>query len=534
MKNKTATKVISYLVAVTMIAGTISLSPVTTTEVQAAATAKNVNLSISNSIAGITNPTSTNSSTAWEGTTVYYGDKAYYVLDKDGGLNGHSSKSGHMLLLLKGVLELSGRKFDDVNSDWNDENCDIRNDLNGDYFLNQSNGFTTTEKSAIGETAINQGNTDNGGYTSYPTGERSNKIFLLDRGDLQNTAYGFTNNGTAQAEPACTNWWWLRSPGNTDDKAMDMKIDGLVVDGHSVTVTNGSARPALNLKLSSVIFSSAAGASKSAFAAVGSDQVGTNTWKLTLQDGNNGFAATRTDSGGLSGGTVVSIKVNSLGNIGSNYKIAAMLVDSSKTVLCYGWLNNGNVAATGNYSFTIPAGTNGGNRLYVFAEQMNSGNQTDYASRMVDVSYGPSTPEPEKDNNNNDTTKKSEETYVNPLSWLYAGKKEGSLCVIEQQGPICKTAFKTATPAGYTEAFSFNLSILENGVMKPSYTRKTKTLVLYFPREYQKHGRTFALIGIDRFGNTKIFTDEDLSDGSITTTLDIGGYAFSLIYTDGD
>ncbi len=93
-------------------------------------------------------------------------------------------------------------------------------------------------------------------------------------------------------------------------------------------------------------------------------------------------------------------------------------------------------------------------------------------------------------------------------------------------------AFKAATSKGYSEAFSFNLLLRDNGFFKPTSVKKTGKFVLNIPTKWQKPGRTFALIGIDKNGNTKIFTDEDFSDETITTTLDIEGYAFSLIYTD--
>ena len=137
------------------------------------------------------------------------------------------------------------------------------------------------------------------------------------------------------------------------------------------------------------------------------------------------------------------------------------------------------------------------------------------------------------DSNNDNSSNTKEEAYVNPLVWNYAVNQPNSLCLVEKQGAACVAVFKAATPNGYKEAFSFNLLLKDNGSFKPTFVKKTGKFVLHIPKEYQKAGRTFALIGIDRFGNTKIFTDEDLSNETITTTLDIEGYAFSLIYTDG-
>ncbi len=102
-----------------------SLSPLGNMEAQAAASAKDVNLNVSNSIAGIGNPTS--SATAWEGSKVYYAGKECFVLDKDGTVGGgHSSKSDHMLLTAA-IVEYY--PFDNVCSDWSVS--DIRDRVNG-------------------------------------------------------------------------------------------------------------------------------------------------------------------------------------------------------------------------------------------------------------------------------------------------------------------------------------------------------------------------------------------------------------------
>ncbi|MDO5574660.1 MAG: hypothetical protein Q4G60_11865 [bacterium] len=141
------------------------------------------------------------------------------------------------------------------------------------------------------------------------------------------------------------------------------------------------------------------------------------------------------------------------------------------------------------------------------------------------------TPEPqkkeEKEEQPQQSNKKQEE---NPdvLTWSYPTNPSGILVVKEQQGFLCRYAMKAATPFGYREAFSFNM--LEDG--KTSYNKKTGTFTLGIPTAYQKSGRIFAIIGIDRNGNTKVFTDLDTSDTTFTTTLDMEGYAFLLIYTD--
>lgn len=129
--------------------------------------------------------------------------------------------------------------------------------------------------------------------------------------------------------------------------------------------------------------------------------------------------------------------------------------------------------------------------------------------------------------------KKIEET--DNLSWTYQETQADSLCIKEQQGPLCRYAFKAATPVGYTEAFTFNLQTKgKDNLLHITSDPKTGEFVLYIPKGFKKDGRTFCLIGIDKYGKTKLFTDEDLKGDTITVK-ELGkleGYAFSLIYID--
>lgn len=553
--KKTVSRICSYLLIASMIVGGLTLSPFTTVEVQAAPDTKNVNLNVDNSIAGIDNPTSgASGATTWTGTNVYYGDKPYYVLDKNGGLNGHSSKDGNLLLLSKGVFFNGNRIFDgDGISDW--KTSDIRTDLN---HKDTNNGFydtefTATEQGAISSTTINNDNTDRGGYSTYPSGETSDKIFLLDLGDVENEDYGFSEyGGTRVADPNCSRNWWLRSPGFNDYyEAFVEDIGDVIRDGESPVYTGSSARPAFNLNLESVLFSSAIEEGKTkpdSFAStLGGSEV--SSWKLTLK-GSDSISPTKT-----SGNTIlppgytaeeqeplVISHVKASNVLNDATQVSVMLTDSDGTVLHYGKINDAEATSS---NVAIPAGLSEGNyKLYVFAEEVNDNTETDYASDLgtpiaITVGNPPPVPHnddsdnsPDDDSNSDSSSSTGGEAYVNPLVWSYAANKTESLCHIEQQGPLCVAAFNAATPKGYKEVFSFNTLLKDNGIFKTSYIKKTGKLVLNIPKEYQKKGRTFLLIGIDKFGNTKTFSDMDLSDEAFTTKLDIEGYAFSFIYTD--
>ena len=97
-----------------------------------------------------------------------------------------------------------------------------------------------------------------------------------------------------------------------------------------------------------------------------------------------------------------------------------------------------------------------------------------------------------------------------------------------EQGDLGKLAFKAATPAGWTEAFSFNM--LTNG--KPEYTLKSGTMTLIIPSSYQKANRTYAVLAIDQSGAVYNYPDIDTKANTVTVNINVTGYAFDLIYTE--
>jgi len=385
-KGKTFRKTLGILLSAVMFVSGITFMPVSAIEVQAATT-KDVNLGTG----GISNPTSTGSdATAWAGSKVYYAGKECYVLDKDGKLTGgKSSVDGNMLLLTQDVLSVT-QMFDDAKSDWTASDCSIRNNLNSTTLLEANEGFlgtmTSVEQNGITALSISSSNTTNGGHTAYPSTTTTDKIFLLDLTDVNNANYGFGSNATR----AVSSWWWLRSPGGYAYGTADVHNDGSVFSfGYIVGRWNGSVRPAFNLNLSSVLFSSASGTSKSSFGLVGSNNVG-NTWKLTLKDSDTSFAATLPKTG--TAGQDITVTTTTVGT-GTYNQTSAILEDSTGTVVAYGKIGD---MGAGDKTFTIPSTLSPGSyTLHVFEEQVNTGNSTDYASREVTetitISAAPST-----------------------------------------------------------------------------------------------------------------------------------------------
>ena len=443
------------------------------------------------------------------------GNRLWRVLDKDNASNGEKNFA---FLFSEDVLA-ANMEYDRFSTNIAWEKCSLRSYLNGS---NNAGGedtllgkiFTALEREAIG--ALTNANPDTD-FNRSGNGDTADLLFLLSLEDIENSNYGFTNYNRTRAAADGNYipfWWWLRAPDSSDRFYKNVAYVtpwGMVYSDIYGAASKEGVRPAFNLDLDSVLFASEGRASKSlSFAPAGnapeSGERGYSIWNLTLKDHNGEFMASRTNIGDLSAGTDYN-------------QISAMLVDDSNTVLAYGRISGNDGAKTGDYELIIPSGIGEASKLYVFAEKVNSSdvlNLTDYACDMVEVSAV-------KSNASAPVITTPKEETPKPLGW------EESKVAIEQQGPLCRAAFRAASPMEYHEAFSFNLLLEE----KATYDRKAGKYVLHIPVEYQKADRTFALIGVEKEGNTKLFTDSDNSNETITIdNLEIGGYAFLLIYTD--
>ena len=161
-----------------------------------------------------------------------------------------------------------------------------------------------------------------------------------------------------------------------------------------------AARPAFNLDLNSVLFTSAAAGGKIPAAGSGGNQGGEavdaifeigdydgNEWKLTLLDNSRNFAVTEEAASGKPGDTIT---LNYTGaTTGTNEYISVIIADNSGAQY-YGRVAQP-TATDGTVEITIPSGlADGTYTLYVFSEQYNGGEQddtklTDYASAFETV-----------------------------------------------------------------------------------------------------------------------------------------------------
>ena len=350
-----------------------------------------------------------------QASSVYFGNYQQSS-DGNGGFNNDpikwrvlSNADGKLFLLADQNLDVK------VYSTWstaaiNWNNSTLRTWVNG-TFLNAA--FSNVEQGAIAQTYVYNATQSDGisnPNPSYSTSGGSNttdKIFLLSIEEANNTSYftnmdysrGATNTAYVASKSNMNyegknNSWWLRSPGKLGNMAAYVGASGSVNDyGINAKTVNIAVRPAFNLDLNSVLFTSAAEGGKSAdgmgsgLTAVG-DYNG-NEWKLTLQDSSrDSFSIFRTT---MADGTV-SFSYSGA-KTGTNEYISAVVVESG-AITHYGrilQLDGTTNNASGLASLSLPTGVtlDENTKLYVFNEQYNGDKKVDYASEFAIVSLTP-------------------------------------------------------------------------------------------------------------------------------------------------
>lgn len=359
MKKNRFKRVLSVALAAVMVAGTISFMPGGTTEVQASTGPNTINLRTG----GLTN----------SGSKVYFGlDTSSTVPKVDGSTNkksdGHYTKTSannlwRVLDAQSGLLFaddiIAERRYDDNSNDW--ASSQLYAWLNGEHYKGNTGIFSDIEKNSI---ATNT----------------NGDIRLLTLDEVKKTEYGFTNDTKPRTTRAASSWWWLRSPGDRDNFAAHVNADGSVVSGGPFVGSGiGSVRPAFNLNLSSVLFTSASGTSKSSFASVNSTSA--NTWKLTLKDISKEVSVTTGESVSRNGQTI-TVPYTYTGSDVSQISIMItdkVYIEGDASILYYGALTT-TLAATGTGTFTLPEGLSEDYKVYMMAEDVNGDTLSDYSS----------------------------------------------------------------------------------------------------------------------------------------------------------
>lgn len=320
-----------------------------------------------------------------DGNALYYGGgKQWRVLDADSTNTGASG----MFLLSEEMLASSFQFEAAWNSDDGDGQTKPNDWQNSDAQKWCQNylaaNFTASEQAAVLSVSKNDAEVT---LYSIPWGTSSlsgERLFFLSAQEAATYLGNFDGASGLQS----SSYWWLRSPdAHYDFRAGVVDPGGYVFANYVGYIF--SARPAFNLNLNSVLFTSAAVGGKSS-GAVGAGAIseisaysGTD-WKVTLFDGSrSGFTAETT----ANNAGVLTIEYSGAAT-GQNEYISAIIADGS-TYTHYGRL----AASSGSGSVTIDlSGINtGGKTLYIFNEQYNGDYKTDLSSSLIGVKIPAST-----------------------------------------------------------------------------------------------------------------------------------------------
>ena len=245
--------------------------------------------------------------------------------------------------------------------------------------------LTTEENAAVKKRALTSGSYNGENTDCVAGGQVDNAVFW----PLSTKEAIAVNNDLRALDPAHPNWvessWWLRSPGSKTFYVAIVSSDGSVkYSGISIRKQNNhlTARPAFNLNLNSVLFTSAAVGGKPDGGLTEVPEYSGNEWKLTLLDSSRNFAVTEK---AVSADPNDTITLNYSGaTTGANEYISAIIADNNGAQY-YGRVAQP-TAESGTVEIKIPSDIAPGNyTLKVFSEQYNGDYNTDYASNFTDI-----------------------------------------------------------------------------------------------------------------------------------------------------
>lgn len=307
---------------------------------------------------------------------VYFGQNhenkpaAWRVIGYDG--NCVAAAQGNMTLLAANNMGLS--KFGASNAYADSELKEAIDAL--------ADKLTAKETDAVEKRTLASGNYDGENTDGVAGPAVSNAVFW----PLSSKETNAVNNDLRVVDPEHPGWassyWWLRSPGeNVYYTAVVSGGGAVITDGNNVIRALG-VRPAFNLDLNSVLFTSPAVGGKPDGGLTPISEYGGNEWKLTLLDSSRNFAVTEKAVSGAPDDTVTLHYTGA--TTGINEYISAIIADNSGTQY-YSRVAQP-TAKSGTVEIKIPSDLAPGDyTLKVFNEQYNGDYNTDYASNFTDI-----------------------------------------------------------------------------------------------------------------------------------------------------
>ena len=312
--------------------------------------------------------------------TVYFGQNqenkpaAWRVIGYDG--NGVAGAQGDMTLLAASNMS-SGLQFADFGASNEYAPSNLKTAIDA-----LAEKLTTEENTAVKKRTLTSGNYNEENTDCVAGAQVDNAVFW----PLSSKEAIAVNHDLRIADPEHPSWasscWWLRSPGYSNHDAATVRGDGSVVYYGNAINNWWCVRPAFNLNLNSVLFTSAAVGGKPDGGLTEVPEYTGNEWKLTLKDSNRNFAVTEKTADAAPGDTVT---LNYKGaTAGTNEYISAIIADSSGARY-YGRVAQP-TAESGTVEIKIPSDLAPGDyTLKVFNEQYNGDYNTDYASKFTDI-----------------------------------------------------------------------------------------------------------------------------------------------------
>ena len=312
--------------------------------------------------------------------TVYFGQNqenkpaAWRVIGYDG--NGVAGAQGDMTLLAASNMS-SGLQFADFGASNEYAPSNLKTAIDA-----LAKKLTTEENTAVKKRTLTSGSYNGENTDCVAGGQVDNAVFW----PLSSKEAIAVNHDLRIADPEHPSWasscWWLRSPGYSNHDAATVRGDGSVVYYGNAINNWWCVRPAFNLNLNSVLFTSAAVSGKPDGGLTPIPEYSGNEWKLTLLDSSRSFAVTKKTADAAPGDTVT---LNYKGaTTGINEYISAIIADSSGARY-YGRVAQP-TAESGTVEIKIPSDLAPGRyTLKVFNEQYNGDYNTDYASKFTDI-----------------------------------------------------------------------------------------------------------------------------------------------------
>ena len=312
--------------------------------------------------------------------TVYFGQNhennpgAWRVIGYDG--SGVTSAQGDITLLAAGNMGLT--RFG-PNAAYAESDLKVATDALA--------GKLTTEETAAVEKRTLASGSYNGENTDCVAGSAvSNAVFW----PLSTKEANAVKKDLRVVDPEHPIWassfWWLRSPSENVYNTAVVNGDGDVITGGYNVILDFGVRPAFNLDLNSVLFTSpAVGGKPDGFKAV--PEYTGNEWKLTIKDSSRKIYASAAKTN-LKAGESLSVEYFGAINIGENEYISAMIADSAGNILYYGHVAHNNQSQSGTANVTVPSDlADGSYTLKLFSEQCNGDYKTDYAGEFRNISF---------------------------------------------------------------------------------------------------------------------------------------------------